>query len=69
MLILTRRMGETVTIGDDIKITVLGIKCNQVRIGIGAPREVAVHREEIYARLQRDTQVIESRDHGVGNAE
>jgi carbon storage regulator len=54
MLILTRRAGETVMIGSDITITVLGVKGNQVCIGINAPKDVAVHREEIYERIQSE---------------
>jgi carbon storage regulator len=56
MLILTRRVGETVMIGDDVTITVLGVKGNQVRVGINAPKSVAVHREEIYERITREQQ-------------
>ncbi|MEJ2631154.1 MAG: carbon storage regulator CsrA [Acidihalobacter sp.] len=55
MLILTRRVGETLIIGDDIAITVLGVKGNQVRLGIKAPRDVTVHREEVYQRIHQDT--------------
>jgi carbon storage regulator len=54
MLILTRRVGESLMVGDDITVTVLGVKGNQVRIGVSAPRDVAVHREEIYNRIQGD---------------
>ena len=56
MLILTRRVGETLMIGGDISVTVLGVKGNQVRIGINAPQDVAVHREEIFERIQRENQ-------------
>jgi carbon storage regulator len=54
MLILTRRVGETVMIGNDVTVTVLGVKGNQVRVGVNAPKDVAVHREEIYERIKRE---------------
>ncbi len=54
MLILTRRVGETLVIGDSVTVTVLGVKGNQVRVGITAPKDVSVHREEIYKRIQGD---------------
>ncbi len=56
MLILTRRVGETLMIGDEVTVTVLGVKGNQVRIGVNAPKDVAVHREEIYERIKREQQ-------------
>lgn len=54
MLILTRRVGETLMVGDDVTVNVLGVKGNQVRIGVNAPKDVSVHREEIYQRIQRE---------------
>lgn len=62
MLILTRRIGETVVIGDNINITVLGVKGNQVRLGVNAPKEVSVHREEIYQRIQFEKEAGDAGD-------
>ena len=68
MLILTRRVGETVVIGNDVDVTVLGVKGNQVRIGIKAPRDVSVHREEIYKRIKEETpEPAEVRTKSTGN--
>ena len=54
MLILTRRVGETLVVGDNVTVTVLGVKGNQVRIGVNAPRDISVHREEIYQRIRKE---------------
>ena len=69
MLVLSRRLDETLIIGDDIKITVLGISGNQVRIGIAAPKEVSVHREEVYLRIKQESgKQQESKQHAAANA-
>ena len=65
MLILTRRVGETLMIGDDVTVNVLGVKGNQVRIGIGAPKDVAVHREEIYSKIENDKIAKKFKEQGI----
>lgn len=60
MLILTRRIGESVMIGDDVSVTVLGVKGNQVRLGVNAPRNVSVHREEIYQKISQEMPVTQT---------
>ena len=65
MLILTRRVGETLMVGDEVTVTVLGVKGNQVRIGINAPKDVAVHREEIYDRIQNEKEGTDSDKEGA----
>ena len=62
MLILTRRVGETLMVGDDVTVTVLGVKGNQVRIGVNAPKDVSVHREEIYQRIQKEKSETDQSD-------
>ncbi len=59
MLILTRRVGETLMVGDEVSVTVLGVKGNQVRLGVNAPKDVAVHREEIYDRIKNEQDPVE----------
>jgi carbon storage regulator len=59
MLILTRRVGETLMIGDNVTVTVLGTKGSQVRLGVNAPRDISVHREEIYERIQKEKEIEE----------
>ena len=66
MLILTRRVGETLKVGSDVDVTVLGVKGNQIRIGIKAPKNVAVHREEIFDRIQREAQQAQRSDQSRG---
>ena len=59
MLILTRRVGETLMVGDEVSVTVLGVKGNQVRLGVNAPKDVAVHREEIYDRIKKEQDPVD----------
>jgi len=68
MLILTRRVGETLMIGDEVTVTVLGVKGNQVRIGINAPKDLAVHREEIYQCIRREQEGHKPVPTGAGEA-
>ena len=68
MLILTRRVGETLMVGDEVTVTVLGVKGNQVRIGVNAPKDVAVHREEIYDRIKKEAESGGTDSDSIGNS-
>jgi carbon storage regulator len=68
MLILTRSIGESINIGDDVQITILGTKGNQVRIGVNAPKEIPVHRQEIYERIKEERQASPSQDDEVASS-
>jgi len=68
MLILTRRVGETLMVGDEVTMTVLGVKGNQVRIGVNAPKDVAVHREEIYDRIKKEGESGGTDNDSIGNS-
>ena len=68
MLILTRRIGETIMIGEEVTVTVLGVKCNQVRLGVSAPKTVPVHREEIYIRIKREEAIASATAGLTGHA-
>ena len=69
MLILTRRVGETLKVGNDVDVTVLGVKGNQIRIGIKAPKNVAVHREEIFDRIQREAELAQRTEAAPGHSQ
>lgn len=69
MLILTRRVGESLMIGDEIVVTILGVKGNQIRVGISAPKDVSVHREEIYQRIQQEKQPSDTDADGEQDSE